>query len=70
MTLGELTDVLQKYCNMGYSQEEFSVVNNSYNKKKMTVEVKVGNDVTVIFDDRKDKIKDEKYQLWEIKEND
>lgn len=54
MTLGELTDELQKYCNMGYAQEEVSIVNNSYNKKKMTVEVKVGNGITVIFSDKED----------------
>lgn len=49
MTLGKLTDELQKYCNMGYAQKEVSVVNNSYNKKKMTVKIKVGNGVTVII---------------------
>lgn len=54
MTLGELTDELQKYCNMGYAQEEVSVVNNSYNKKKMTVRIKVGNGITVIFSDSED----------------
>jgi hypothetical protein len=54
MTLGELTDELQKYCNMGYTQEEVSVVNNSYSKKKMTVRIKVGNGITVIFSDSED----------------
>ena len=37
MTLGELTDELQKYCNMGYAQEDVSIVNNSYSNWKEIV---------------------------------
>ena len=66
MTLGEITDELQKYCNMGFSQEEVSVVNNSFSRKNMTMNVKIGKRVTIIFNDREEE-KMEKAEKKEVK---
>jgi hypothetical protein len=55
MTLGEITDELQKYCNMGYADCDVSIVNNSYDKRRtaMTV-IPTNQGVTVVFEDRED----------------